>query len=218
MAAQVRLGLFGAGRIGRFHAATIAHRCPDAILCAIVDASASAAEALANTTGTARWGTDPELIFGDPALDAVLIASPGPTHVGLIQQAAARGKPIFCEKPLSLDLAECDAALAATRAAGVPLQLGFQRRFDTGYLRAKAMIDAGELGTLQTIHSRTRPKPPNTPSTPANRSIWGHDGVKSLRWTLRRAQHTAELTACMACGARRSIRPHPPPLARGWRG
>lgn len=161
MAAQVRLGLFGAGRIGRFHATTIAHKAAGATLGAIVDASAPTAEALAAATGAARWGTDPEIIFGDPAIDAVVIASPGPTHVALIRGAAARGKPIFCEKPLSLDLAECDAAIAAARAAGVPLQLGFQRRFDAAYLRARAMIDAGDLGTLQTIHSRTRdPEPP----------------------------------------------------------
>jgi myo-inositol 2-dehydrogenase/D-chiro-inositol 1-dehydrogenase len=161
MAAQIRLGLFGAGRIGRFHATTAAHKTPGANLGAIVDASAAAAEALATATGAARWGTDPELILADPAIDAIVIASPGPTHVGLIRQAAARGKPIFCEKPLSLDLAECDAAIAATRAAGVPLQIGFQRRFDAAYVRAKAMIEAGELGTLQTIHSRTRdPEPP----------------------------------------------------------
>ncbi len=162
MAARLRLGLFGAGRIGRFHAATIARYHEGAVLSAIVDASAAAAEQVAMATGAARWGTDPALILDDPAIDAVVIASPGPTHVEIIRGAAARGKAIFCEKPLSLDLAECDAAIAATRSAGVPLQLGFQRRFDSGYIRAKALIDAGELGTLQTIHSRTRdPEPPS---------------------------------------------------------
>jgi myo-inositol 2-dehydrogenase/D-chiro-inositol 1-dehydrogenase len=161
MVATVRLGLFGAGRIGQFHAATIAHKSAGVALGAIVDAVPAAAERLATATGTANWGTDPEVILGDPAIDAVVIASPGPTHAGLIRAAAARGKPIFCEKPLSLDLAECDAAIAAAREARVPLQLGFQRRFDAGYVRAKALIDAGELGTLQTLHSRTRdPQPP----------------------------------------------------------
>lgn len=161
MAARVRVGLFGAGRIGRFHAATIARGIVGATLGAIVDAVPAAAEALAGEMGAERWGGDPALILDDPAIDAVVIASPGPTHVGIIREAAARGKPIFCEKPLSLDLAECDAALAATRAAGVPLQMGFQRRFDAAYVRAKALIEAGELGTLQTIHSRTRdPEPP----------------------------------------------------------
>jgi len=161
MAAVLRLGLFGAGRIGQFHAATIGRKTAGVELGAIVDAIPEAAERLAEATGAARWGSDPEVILGDPAIDAVVIASPGPTHAGLIQAAAARGKPIFCEKPLSLDLAECDVAIAAAREAGVPLQLGFQRRFDKAYVRARAMIEAGELGTLQTIHSRTRdPQPP----------------------------------------------------------
>ena len=161
MAAGVRLGLFGGGNIGQFHANTLAFTAAGATLGAIVDVAAGTAERLATATGTARWGTDPALILDDPTIDAVIIATPGPTHVALIRAAAARGKAIFCEKPLSLDLAECDAAIAATRAAGVPLQLGFQRRFDSGYLRARALIDAGELGTLQTIHSRTRdPQPP----------------------------------------------------------
>jgi myo-inositol 2-dehydrogenase/D-chiro-inositol 1-dehydrogenase len=161
MATVVRLGLFGAGRIGQFHAATIARKAEGVALGAIVDAVPEAAARLATATGAARWGSDPGVILDDPAIDAVVIASPGPTHAGLIREAAARGKPIFCEKPLSLDLAECDAAIAAARAASVPLQLGFQRRFDRGYVRARALIEAGELGTLQTIHSRTRdPQPP----------------------------------------------------------
>ena len=161
MAARIRLGVFGAGSMGRFHANTLAFKADGAMIGAIVDAEAGAAERLATATGTARWGSDPELILGDPSIDAAVIATPGPTHVGLIRVAAARGKPIFCEKPLSLDIAECDAAIAAARAAGVPLQLGFQRRYDKGYLRAKALIDAGELGTLQTIHSRTRDPHPH---------------------------------------------------------
>lgn len=161
MAGRLRVGLFGAGAMGQFHARTLALKTPGAEIAAIVDVMAPAAEWLATETGAARWGTDPDLILDDRAIDAVVIVTPGPTHVGLIRRAAAAGKQIFCEKPLSLDVAECDAAIAAARRVGVRLQMGFQRRFDAGYRRAKAMIEAGELGTLQIIHSRTRdPEPP----------------------------------------------------------
>ena len=74
MAAVLRLGLFGAGRIGQFHAATIGRKTAGVELGAIVDAIPEAAERLAATTGAARWGSDPEVILGDPAIDAVKMA------------------------------------------------------------------------------------------------------------------------------------------------
>lgn len=171
MPAKIRVGLLGAGTIGRFHAQTIAFKIPWAELVAVSDVVGEAAAAVAAATGAPRWGADPGVVFDDPTIDAVVIATPGQTHAGLITRAAEAGKAIFCEKPIALELAEIDAALAAVARAGVPLQIGFQRRFDAGYVRARELIEGGEIGEVQILHSRTRD--PALPSAAYMRSCGG---------------------------------------------
>src|SRR4051795_10567068 len=112
MPAKIRVGLLGAGNIGRFHANTVAFKTPGAELVAISDVMGDAAAALAAATDTPRWGANPAVVLDDPAIDAVVIATPGPTHAELITRAAEAGKQIFCEKPIALELAEIDTALA----------------------------------------------------------------------------------------------------------
>src|SRR3712207_2813965 len=158
---RIRVGLIGAGRIGRLHAATLASGIPDAELVAIADASADAARTTAEANRVERWTTDPEDLIADPTHAAVVIASPTDTHASLIAAAAAAGKDIFCEKPIALDLEATDAALAAVTAAGVRLQIGFQRRYDAGYRAAKELIDGGGLGRIEAIRDAMRdPAPP----------------------------------------------------------
>ena len=200
MPARIRVGLLGAGRIGQFHAHTVAFKTEGAELVAISDVVGDAAAALAAATEAPRWGDDPAVVLDDPSIDAVIIATPGPTHAGLITRAAEAGKQIFCEKPIALELAEIDAALAAVERAGVRLQIGFQRRFDAGYLRAKELIDSGKIGDLQIIHSRTRD--PDLPSLEYLRSCGGlfrdtsvHD-LDSIRWL-----SGLEVTSVYAAGA-----------------
>ena len=130
--------------------------------------------------------TDHRRLLEDKAVDAVLIAAPSNTHAALIQEAAAAGKQIFCEKPIAITLAEADAAVAAVTRAGVRLQIGFQRRFDPAYERAHAAIRAGELGRLYFLRSTTRdPEPPPEEYLRASPSIFTdtaiHD-VDMLRW------------------------------------
>ncbi len=92
----------------------------------------------------------------------MIIASPNDTHARLIEEASEAGKHIFCEKPLALDLPSADAALAAVGKSGVKLQVGFQRRFDPGFRKARSVIQEGELGQVELIVSTTRdPKPPS---------------------------------------------------------
>ena len=186
MVVKVRVGLLGAGAIGRFHAQTLAHKAPGAELAAISDVVEANAAALARATDTARWTTDPDEVFADPTIAAVVIATPGGTHADLIGRAAAAGKQIFCEKPIALERAEIDTALGAVERAGVILQIGFQRRFDPGYLRAKALIDSGEIGEVQLLASRTRD--PQLPSADYMRTCGGlfrdtsvHD-LDAVRW------------------------------------
>ena len=151
----VRIGLVGAGRIGTSHARLLATRVPHARLVVVADPRPGVAAALAGPLG-ARGVESPEEVFADPAVDAVVITASTGAHSGLVQAAAAAGKAVFCEKPAGLTLADLDAGIAATDAAGVPFQVGFNRRFDRDFARARAALDAGRLGTPQLLRSVTR--------------------------------------------------------------
>jgi myo-inositol 2-dehydrogenase/D-chiro-inositol 1-dehydrogenase len=100
-------------------------------------------------------------ILDDPDIDAVLICTPTDTHAVLIQAAAQAGKHIFCEKPVALNLADTDAAVAAAERAGVTLQIGFNRRFDANFRRVRQAVARGEIGDPRIIHIISRdPAPP----------------------------------------------------------
>lgn len=160
MAERVRIALIGAGRIGQRHAATLASAIPGAELALIADVQGAAAGALAQRVRCERWSDDPLTALTDTSIDAVAIASSTDSHAPLIVAAAEAGKQIFCEKPIALDLEATDRALAAVEAAGVRLQMGFQRRFDKAYAKAKELIDSGALGRVEMIHDAMRDPTP----------------------------------------------------------
>ena len=152
----VRLGLIGAGRIGTSHARIIAERVPGAILAAVADARPGAAAELAGPYGAVAFDDDPQALIDDPDVDAVVITASSTAHSELIVATAQARKPIFCEKPASMTLAEMDRALAAVDEAGSTLQVGFNRRFDDGFAAAHAAIVNGVLGQVQLMRSLTR--------------------------------------------------------------
>jgi myo-inositol 2-dehydrogenase/D-chiro-inositol 1-dehydrogenase len=152
----VGVGLIGAGWMGAFHGETLARRLPGARLAGVADPAPGAAERLAGSLGAGRATTDPAELLADPAVEAVLIAAPARFHADLVVAAAGAGKAVFCEKPMALTLADADRAIAAAQAAGVPLQVGFNRRFDTGFRAAHELVAAGRLGTPQLLRSLTR--------------------------------------------------------------
>ncbi len=158
---KLYFGIIGAGRIGRVHAETLAFRLPQAGIAAVADVNREAAEALAEHCGIPRVAASAAEIFADPDIGAVLICSSTDTHAGLIEQAAKAGKHIFCEKPVSLSLQNIDRALAAVEAAGVKLQVGFNRRFDSNFERVRQAVASGEIGTPYLMHIISRdPAPP----------------------------------------------------------
>jgi myo-inositol 2-dehydrogenase/D-chiro-inositol 1-dehydrogenase len=152
----VGVGLIGAGAIGAFHGETLARRLPDARLAAVADPAPGAAERLAAAVGGARATTDPTELIADPTVEAVVIAAPARFHADLVEAAAGAGKAVFCEKPMAITLADADRAIAAARTAGVPLQVGFNRRFDRSFRAAHELIAKGGIGTPQLIRSLTR--------------------------------------------------------------
>jgi myo-inositol 2-dehydrogenase/D-chiro-inositol 1-dehydrogenase len=154
-------GIIGAGRIGRVHAETLAFRLPEAEIAAITDVNLEAARALAGRCGIPRVAGSAAEVFADSKIDAVLICTSTDTHADLIVQAAKAGKHIFCEKPVSLSLEKIDRSLAAVAAAGVKLQVGFNRRFDSNFIRVRQAVASGEIGTPNLMHIVSRdPAPP----------------------------------------------------------
>src|ERR1700730_18281844 len=150
---------FGAGRIGAIHAGNIATHA-QARLLLVVDPDRAAAERLA-----ARWGPavgTPAQALADPGVDAVLIASSTDTHADLVEAAARAKKAVFCEKPLDLDRSRAEACVAVVEECGVPLMVGFNRRFDPNFALLERQIRDGRIGRLEllTITSRDPAPPP----------------------------------------------------------
>jgi myo-inositol 2-dehydrogenase/D-chiro-inositol 1-dehydrogenase len=152
----VGVALIGSGRMGAFHAETLALRLPQARLAAVVDPAPGAAERLAGALGADRAYSDPARLWDDPAVDAVVIASPARSHADLVVAASAAGKHVFCEKPMAVTLPDADRAIDAARAAGVVLQVGFNRRFAADWRAARGLLDDGTLGTPRLLRSLTR--------------------------------------------------------------
>jgi myo-inositol 2-dehydrogenase/D-chiro-inositol 1-dehydrogenase len=158
--ATLRIGVVGSGRIGRMHADLLARRVPGAAVTRVHDVREDSARDLAETLGVVAAGELDELL-GAGDVDAVAICSSTDTHADLIVAAAQAGKAIFCEKPVSLDLVEVDRALAAVEAAGVPFQIGFNRRFDPAHAAVAAAVAGGEIGEPQLARISSRdPAPP----------------------------------------------------------
>jgi inositol 2-dehydrogenase len=158
---RVRVGIIGAGRIGRVHAATVAHHLAEAAPAAIMDTNMEAARALARECGIPRVAETADEILSAPDIDAVLICSSTASHAELVERAARAGKHIFCEKPIDHSLEKIDRALDAVAKAGVKLQVGFNRRFDANFMRVRKAVESGEIGKPHLLHIVSRdPAPP----------------------------------------------------------
>lgn len=155
---MVKFGILGAGRIGKVHAATIAASAR-ASVAYVADAIPDAANALAQSVG-AKVSTIDAILASD--VDAILIATPTDTHADLIEQAARAGKAILCEKPVSLSVERIEACLPVVEKAGVPLMIGFNRRFDPNFASLQKRLRDGEIGDVElvTIISRDPAPPP----------------------------------------------------------
>ncbi|MGW0086763.1 Gfo/Idh/MocA family protein [Streptomyces sp. NPDC003393] len=153
----MRIGVIGTGRIGAVHANTLSrHRDVGSLI--LTDADPARAQALAHRLGeTAAPGVDEIFTWG---VDAVVITTATSAHAELIGRAARSGLPVFCEKPIALDLPGTLHALAEVEAAGTILQMGFQRRFDAGYAGAREAVRSGRLGRLHTVRALTSDQAP----------------------------------------------------------
>ena len=153
---SIRFGLIGAGRMGKVFANTLAFTVSEVDLAAVADPNAEAVEDVAARYHIPQKFRDYHELLAQKDIEAVVIASPTGTHAEVVTAAAQAGKQIFCEKPLSQDLAACDEAIAAVKKAGVKLQMGFMRRFDAPYAAAKQKIMDGVIGMPVMFKSTSR--------------------------------------------------------------
>lgn len=153
------IALFGAGFIGRVHAASVAAH-PGARLRWVCDVDEAAARRLAGTTG-ATATTRPDEVWADDDVDAVIIASSTDTHADLLQQAVGSGRAVYCEKPIDLDIDRVRRVAAAVHGSGLPVFIGFSRRYDANHGAVQAAVRAGDVGDVELMHLLSRgPEPP----------------------------------------------------------
>jgi myo-inositol 2-dehydrogenase/D-chiro-inositol 1-dehydrogenase len=158
--APLRVGVLGTGRIGAMHAELLSGQVAGAVLAAVYDTAADLGRSVAERLGVRVAASAGEL-YGSDEIDAVAICTSTDTHVDAIVAAAAAGKAIFCEKPVSLDLAEVDRALAAVEQAGVLFQVGFNRRFDPAHQSVREAVVSGTIGDVHLVRISSRdPTPP----------------------------------------------------------
>ncbi len=151
---EIPVALIGCGRIGRMHAENIASH-PKLKLAAVHDAHGPSAEKIASDFEV-RSCAEAEEIFSDSAIKAVLVASTTDTHTEYIERSVAAGKPVLCEKPIDLDIARVNQCAKNISGSDVPVQIGFNRRFDPGHAAASKAARSGEIGELRQVFITSR--------------------------------------------------------------
>ena len=168
---HIGIAVIGAGRAGMIHAANFRKNVPGAKLAAIVDPVPEAREAALKALEIDKAYSDYRDALADDGIDAVVVVVPTAFHRDIVIAAAAAGKHILCEKPMAMTESECEEMIAAADGAGVKLQLGFMRRFDKSYRKAKEIVLGGAVGDVVMVRSNTR-----GPSVP---QPWMYDIKKS---------------------------------------
>ncbi len=143
---RLNVGVIGVGRLGKVYVRDLAGRIPETRVVAVADPVEALAKDVAAEFDVPKAYPDPLALIDDPAVDAIVIVTPTHTHRDIVIAAAGRGKPAFCEKPPALSLQEIAEMKKAIEKSGLFFQMGFMRRFDSGYAAAKKQIDAGRIG------------------------------------------------------------------------
>lgn len=188
MKEKVGVCLIGAGRAGRFHARNYVASVPGARLVAIVDVVEPVAKAVAEEFEIEYCYTDYREALKNPQIDAVVVVAPTDMHKQIVIDSANAGKHVFCEKPMGMNVEECRQMVEACEKNGVKLQIGFMRRHDESFKKAKELVKSGAIGEVVQIHSNTRgPSKPQpwmydiAQSNGVLAELNSHD-IDSIRW------------------------------------
>ncbi len=157
----MKIGLIGAGRIGKLHGEVLTYHIPEVEIKTVAEIYADTVEDWVKRLNIPNLTTDATDVLNDPEIEAVLICSSTDTHSQLIVDAARAGKHIFCEKPIDLDIDRIGGALDAVKKAGVKLQIGFNRRFDHNFKKVREVVASGGVGDVHIVRITSRdPAPP----------------------------------------------------------
>src|ERR687893_555283 len=183
----MRIGLIGLGRIGAFHAETLS-ALPSVTSLVVTDAVPAAIDPVVKQLGVEAVETPEKLLAS--GVDGVVIAAATDAHPELIVAAAEAGVPVFCEKPVARTMAEGVAVARRVAGSGVPVHIGYPRRFDPGFTAARAAVASGELGWLHTVRSTTLdPAPPPPAYVAVSGGIFRDSAVHDydvIRWVTGR--------------------------------
>jgi len=157
---KLKIGVIGAGRIGKVHIATLVQSVPQAVVVAIADVNLNSANEVAKAFGITSVFSNYMDVINHPEVEAVVICSPTDTHARYIVDAAKAGKHIFCEKPVDLSLEVIKGAIKAVTTAGVKLMVGFNRRFDPNFLKIKQLVADGKIGDPHILKITSRDPAP----------------------------------------------------------
>lgn len=158
---KVNVCVIGTGRIGRLHARNLKYQIPGANLLGVADIVEKSAYELASQLEIPIVEKDYRVLLDNKDIDAVIICSSTDTHAQIISESAQAGKHIFCEKPIALELDKIEQALSEVKKAGVKLQVGFNRRFDPSFKKAKELVKNGVIGVPHLVKITSRdPEPP----------------------------------------------------------
>jgi predicted dehydrogenase len=155
MSKNIKICMIGAGRVGKLHSGTLRRYIPGTDLVALVDTQQSMLEETGQEFAIDNLFTSLEEALEKSDFEAVVITTPTPTHKYLAVMAADNGKHVFLEKPMAMDLEECDLIIDSCRKNGAHLQLGFMRHFDPDFSLAYDRIQAGEIGEPMLVKSLT---------------------------------------------------------------
>lgn len=183
---SLRIGIIGAGRAGRIHARSFSHHVERAALVAMSDPSPEARAQVESEYGVTTYADYQQML--ESGIDAVVVVTPTKYHAQIVENCASAGKHVLCEKPMAMDTTQCLRMIDAAEKAGVKLQIGFMRRFDSGFRRAKELIDAGEIGQVVSVkaltHGPSIPKPWMYDISASNgplAEVSSHD-IDAVRW------------------------------------
>lgn len=195
------VGVIGAGRIGKIHVENLLRKVPDVKLKIVADIKIDEKlKQWASEIGVLKLTTEPNEIFKDSEIDAVVICSSTDTHAKFIQEAAKIKKHIFCEKPLDTDIKRIKETLTVVKKAGVKLMIGFNRRFDHNFMRIREAVNSGQIGTPQIIKVTSRdPAPPPIEYVKVSGGIFLDMTIHD--WDMARYQAGSEVEEVYATGA-----------------
>lgn len=192
---NIKIGLIGAGMIGSDHALRINDSLKGGIVKAINDINKENAKRLSKELGSAKVFEDPHELINSPEINAVLVCSIGPTHEEFVLSSIAAGKYVFCEKPLATSAIACKKIIEAEMKFGKRLvQVGFMRRYDSGYQKLKKAIDDYEIGDVLMMHCvhRNSSVPESYVTEMAVSDSLVHE-LDAVRWLLKEDYVSAQM-------------------------